>query len=714
MSIRFHTAGGTVPGRFVPDRPSPPTKVDIGHEVAAYSDGRRRSGLLALALRMALLTAVAMLPAAARAGEEDHAAVEARLAADARYLASDELEGRGLGTKGIDLAADYIAEQFAQAGLNTDVFDGSPFQTFSVTTRAELGKDNRLKLVGPPGEDGEKPAEIELESGKDFTPMSASGAGEFDLPLVFVGYGITAEDKGYDDYAGVDVKGKAVIVLRHEPQQDDPESPFDGKKHSAHAPFARKISNAYQHEAVGVVFCTDERELKRNLRSRYGRWQTALEKLVAEAAKIKHTRDPGRKKIQEQRERIDKLVAEVQRCGEQLSREYDPVLPFGSTGGRTPRDFPVVHCRREPLDKMFRAALATDLAALEAQIDGGPTPHSRELGGWRITGRIDLTRKTVEVKNVAGVLPGEGPLAEETLLIGAHYDHLGYGGRGSLEPKHETIHNGADDNASGVAAVIEIARQLAEKAEGCRRRVVFVAFTGEERGLLGSAHYVRHPPFPLESTVAMLNLDMVGRLRDDKLIVTGTATAKRFNELIDAAAERLGLNLVKRPGGFGPSDQASFYAKKIPVLHFFTGTHKEYHRPSDDFELLNIPGMRRVVQLVTPLASALATDELRPEYVAVKMPTIRQDGKRPYLGTIPDFGAEGKGYRISGVAEGGPAERAGLQGGDAIIQFGESKIGGLVDIDAALRKHQAGDRVRVVVLRGGEEMTFEITLDPPR
>jgi len=652
---------------------------------------------------------------AARAADEDHAAIEARLAADAGYLASDELEGRGLGTKGIDLAADYIAEQFTQAGLKTDVFEGSPFQTFPVTTKAEPGKDNRLTLFGPAGEDGKPPAPIELNSGNDFTPMSASGSGELDAPLVFVGYGITAEDKGYDDYAGMDVKDKAVIVLRHEPQQDDPESVFDGKKNSAHAPFERKISNAYQHGAAAVIFCTDELDLERTLQTRYARWKAALGKLTTEAAGIQEAKAPDRKEIQQHRERIDKLVAEVQRWSKQLAQQYDPVLPFGSTGRGSPRDFPVVHCRREPLDKVVRAALETDLATLEKQIDEGPTPHSRELGGWRVTGRVEVERKTAEAKNVVAFLPGQGPLADETLVIGAHYDHLGYGGHGSLDPKKKAIHNGADDNASGVTGIIEIARQMAaHPAEGPRRRVVFVAFTGEERGLLGSAHYVREPPFPLESTVAMINLDMVGRLRDDKLIVMGTGTAKRFDELLDAAAEGSGLTLAKRPGGFGPSDQASFYAKKIPVLHFFTGTHKDYHRPSDDFELLNVPGMRRVVQLVIPVANALATEEFRPEYVAVTAPMIRQDGKRPYLGTIPDFGADGKGYVISGVVEGGPAEQAGLKGGDAIIQFGESKIGGLVDIDAALRKHQAEDRVRTVVLRGGEEMTFEITLDPPR
>ncbi len=668
---------------------------------------------------LALLAALCGIAVAAdKNASKDHAAVEARLAADAKYLASDELEGRGIGTKGLDLAADYIAEQFVQAGLKTDLFEGSPFQAFTVTTSTEMGKENRVTLIGPSGKDGEQPVRIELKPGKDFAPMSASGSGVFDLPLVFVGYGITAEEKGYDDYAGIDVEGKAVVILRHEPQQNDPESAFDGKRNSAHAPFERKISNAYQHGAAAVIFCTDEVELRRNLQMRYQRWRVALKKLAAVSEKIEKnsqaTATPDLEQIQEQREWIRKRTAEIQQCSEQLGEPYDPVLPFGSTGPGAARDFPVVHCRRQPLDKAIHAALDTGLASLERKIDEKPEPQSRELQGWRVTGRIDVTRKSVEVKNVIGVLPGKGPLAEETVVVGAHYDHLGYGGRGSLEPQKRAVHNGADDNASGVAVVIEVARRLADRPEGPRRRVVFVAFTGEERGLLGSAHYVRHPLFPLESTVAMINLDMVGRLRDGKLIVTGTGTAKGFGGLVDELSREDGLKLVKRPGGFGPSDQASFYAKKIPVLHFFTGTHKDYHRPSDDFELLRVPGMRQIADLVADLAGELATCEPQPEYVAVKVPSIRNDGQRPYLGTMPDFGSQKSGYAINGVADGGPAAEAGLLGGDCIVRFGDRKIGSLVDIDAALRKYQAGDRVKVVVIRGEEEMTFEVTLDPPK
>jgi hypothetical protein len=283
-----------------------------------------------------------------------------------------------------------------------------------------------------------------------------------------------------------------------------------------------------------------------------------------------------------------------------------------------------------------------------------------------------------------------------------------------MKPEETTIYNGADDNASGVAAVIEIARTLAKRPEKLRRRVVFIAFTAEERGLLGSGYYVSNPLVPLEKTVAMVNLDMVGRLRDDKLTVFGSGTAASFDGMLDRINQRYDLKLDKNPRGFGGSDHLAFKSKKIPVMHIFTGTHGDLHRPSDDLETLNMPGMRRVTGFAGEVVVALASAENRPEYVSVPPRRRRAGGPRPYLGTVPDLAAEGPGYALASVVEGGPAQRAGLAAGDVIVQFGDSKIGSLEDITGALRKQKAGDRVRVVVRRGEESLSFEVTLDPPR
>ena len=289
------------------------------------------------------------------------------------------------------------------------------------------------------------------------------------------------------------------------------------------------------------------------------------------------------------------------------------------------------------------------------------------------------------------------------------------GGAGSAAPGVHEIHNGADDNGSGTTVLIEVARELAARNEKLPRTIVFVAFTGEERGLIGSAHYVRNPLVPLDSTVAMLNLDMVGRMVDDKLIVHGTGTATEFEPLVDRLAKQFGFQITKKPGGFGPSDHSSFYAKKVPVLFFFTGSHKDYHRPSDDFDKLNISGMRRVGELVADLAVALAEAPERPHYQeSGEQENLGGGGDRPYFGSIPDFAQDQPGYALTGVTKGGPAERAGLKAGDIIVEFGTSKIGNLEDFDSALRKYKAGDRVPVVVKRGKEQVKLEVTLDPPR
>jgi Zn-dependent M28 family amino/carboxypeptidase len=349
----------------------------------------------------------------AAAAEED-AVVEKRLADTVRYLASDELEGRAVKTKGIDLAADYIARQFTQLGLKTDLFDGTPMQSFSLSSPPKIRPEEKPAPVGPPAPNGKGPQPAEPKPGEDSTPTAAQPS--------------------------------------------------------------------------------------------------------------------------------------------------------------------------------------------------------------------DLQHQQAEFKNVVAVLEGEGPLAEQTIVVGAHYDHLGIRGGGStleriarsllaMPPQNPEVYNGADDNASGVAALIEIARSLANRPEKLRRRVVFVAFTAEERGLLGSAYYVSHSPFPLDKTVAMLNLDMLGRLRDERLIVVGSGTGTGFGEVLDQVNQRYNLKLDKSPRGFGGSDHASFRARKIPAMHFFTGTHENLHRPTDDLETLNVPGMRRLSQFVGEVVVALANAEQRPEYV---------------------------------------------------------------------------------------------------
>ncbi|MBX7168837.1 MAG: M20/M25/M40 family metallo-hydrolase [Pirellulales bacterium] len=652
----------------------------------------------------------------ATADASAEAAVEARMTSAVGFLASDDLEGRGVGTEGLNRAAAYIAEQFAALGLKTEIFNGGPFQSFSMTTSAEMGESNQVRLLGPAASGGEAPT-IELKLGEQFNPLALGGSAKFELPLVFVGYGITAPDANYDDYAGIDVKGKAVIILRHEPEQENPHSAFDGTRDSRHAPLVRKISNAYEHGAAAVVFCTDEVYLKKRVGNRRKMWLNALEKLAEAQRSEAGQAGDDLEKLAAREDKIRELADAVLNQGKRLREELDPLLKFNQGGEAAEgRDFAVLHVSRGALAPAF-ASIGHSLGELEQQIDEGPKPQSCELTGWRIAGEVSIVRREAEVKNVVAVLEGEGPLADETIVIGAHYDHVGRGGPASLAPGSTDIHNGADDNGSGTAALLEIARFLATRPERLKRRVVFIAFTAEEEGLIGSARYVREPAFPLEKTVAMLNMDMVGRLKDEKLTIQGTATAEEFSALIDRLNEHYGFELSKTKGGFGPSDHSSFYAKKIPVMHFFTGLHSDYHRPSDDVDRLNISGMRRITEMIEEVTVELADAPAAPKYVNTggsESPAAGGDSDRPYFGSIPDFSQDQPGYAITGVTKDGPAEKAGLQGGDIIIKLGDSQVGGLDDFDSALRKYKPGDKVPVVVKRGTQELTLEVTLAAPR
>lgn len=316
------------------------------------------------------------------------------------------------------------------------------------------------------------------------------------------------------------------------------------------------------------------------------------------------------------------------------------------------------------------------------------------------------------VRNVVGVLPGRGTLAGQAVVLGAHYDHLGRGGMGSLDPDSTgVVHNGADDNASGTAAVLEAARRLADRSARDHRTIVFVAFTAEELGLLGAEHYVRHPVVATDSTYAMLNFDMVGRLRGDTLTAIGAGSAAELATLLEATRPP---GLVVEPLGdpWGRSDHSAFYARRIPVTHFFTNTHEDYHRTTDDADKVNVDGVVRVATYAADLAWQLAT---RPEPLTfVDVPAPRASttggGYGAYLGTVPDMSSTPGGVRLIGVRAGSPAEAAGMRAGDILIQLGEVPVGDLYDMTDALRRYRPGDSVTVVVLREGARIETRATL----
>jgi hypothetical protein len=592
---------------------------------------------------------------------------EARLKADVSFLAADAREGRAPGTKGIEAAAEYIAQAFKELGLKPAPGADGFFQKFTLSGRPSLIEPLELLVQGPDGKT------LKAEPKTDFSPLAIGTGGTLDdVPIVFAGYGITAEESAlkleYDDYAGIDVKGKAVLIIRREPQQDKDDSPFEGKKLTEYATFRHKATNAFQHGAAAVLLVND-------------------------------------------------LAG--------LGQEQDKVLGLLAGGAEINSRLPFVMLTREFADRALACAGEPTLAELEKQIDQDLKPQSRELKGVLLSTQITIDRPSLETKNVIGVLEGSGPLAEETVIVGGHYDHLGRGGlmSGSLAFLSSEIHNGADDNASGTAMIMELARRLSSRRDPLPRRVVFMAFSGEERGLIGSQYYVEHPLYPLASTVMMVNLDMVGRLNgQNELTMIGTGSSPGIDALVDALGRDAGLKIKKVAGltdGFGGSDHQSFHAKNVPVLFAFTGMHSDYHRPSDDSDRINYTGMARIADYLELILLDIIRRPERPSFSKVTAP--QRSGQRVQapsirsgvsLGVMPDYADESRdGMKLSGVREGGPAAKAGLKGGDSIIRLGDKPIGTIFDYMENLNHFKPGDRVEVVVRRDGKEVKLQVELE---
>jgi acetylornithine deacetylase/succinyl-diaminopimelate desuccinylase-like protein len=587
----------------------------------------------------------------------DALAVQARLRADVEFLADDRLEGRDVGTPGSAEAASYIRDRFRELGLASGTPDGTYFQVFSVRIGTEVREASRLELTAPDG------SVVSLERGKDFQPLVVGGDGAFHGPIVFAGYGITSDEPKYDDFEGLDVEGKIVVLLRREPQQGDPKSPFNGTEITRHAELKTKIANAWTRKAAAVLLVNDEYSVVK--------------------------------------EGKDQLV----------SPSYFP--DSGAVG------VPVCHVTRDVADRLLADSPAGSLHDAEERIDATLEPQSTPLEGWSARGVVEFGKIEVETPNVVGILEGQGPCAQETIVVGAHYDHIGLGGVNSRRPGVVAVHNGADDNASGVATLLELAKRFSQRPEKPSRRLVFIAFSGEERGLLGSKHYVRKDPLvPLEDTILMINFDMVGRLRDQRLIVYGVRTADGVEELVkelDDLDEQLAVRSV--PLGVPASDHISFYQAKIPALHFFTGTHPDYHMPTDVADKLNYEGIQQVSDFAERLLDKFLDRPERLAYREVKESDphaglqIPSGGDAPYLGTSPDYGDEVEGVLLNGVREGSPADLGGLKAGDVIVEFAGQEIKNVRQYTTILYSHKPDDKVRVVVLRGEGDAKERVELE---
>ena len=598
----------------------------------------RALGVLLLAVCLSAATSVptAVGPADAQ-----------RYVNDIKTLTQPKMEGRGEGTKGLMRAEHVIADRYKSVGLEPGGQKGF-LEAFTVTTGAKLKGKNHLVV-----QNGE--AKLEAKLNQDYVPFSFSSSGEASGPLVFAGYGATAEEFGYDDYAGIDVKNKIAVVLRFEPNGFAAKSGNHGL--TTHAQFITKAINARNHGAKGLILVN----------------------------------------------------------GKLGDGEEDLLTRFGSVNGPENVGILFAQVKNTVAEEWFRTA-GKALKDVQEQINAGTKPASFTFPGT-LHGSlaVGIENRHATVNNVLAYLPGK---TDEYVILGAHYDHLGRGNFDSLAPSQiGQIHPGADDNASGTAGLLELARLLAPLKGQLQRGILFASFAGEELGLLGSAAWVKEPTKPLDKAVAMLNMDMIGRIKDNKVYIGGVGTGSTFQKVLDQAHGDSPLKFELSQGGYASSDHTSFVTKKIPVLFFFSGLHSDYHKPSDTWEKINGDAAAQLLNVVAKVTVELADAPERPQFVTVVESNPHSGvtggggGYGPYFGSIPDFGQTENGVKFSDVKPGSPAAKAGLKGGDVLIQFGEKPIKNLYDFTDALRRSKIGDVVRVTVLRDGKELTVDVKLE---
>jgi Peptidase family M28/PDZ domain/PA domain len=596
----------------------------------------------------AALLVVAMAGAPATAPLALGKANAARYDETVKALASPEMEGRGAGTKGIERAARMLEERYRSLGLEPAGTEGY-LQPFTVTTGAKLASHNDLQ------EDvsGTKKT---LKLNEDFVPFSFSSSGQAEGPLVFGGYGVSAAEFGYDDYAGLDVQGKIVVLLRYEPTGFAAKGGHQGL--TQHAALISKAINARNHGAKAVVI-------------------------------------------------VNGKLGEGE--GDQLTR-------FGSVSGPENAGVLLVQVKNKIAEDWFAAA-GKSLAAVQDQINASTKAASFAFPATtRLSVAVDIDKLHASVNNVLAYLPGK---TDEYVIVGAHYDHLGYGNADSLAPSQiGQIHPGADDNASGTSGVLEMARVFAPLKGQLARGILFMSFAGEELGLLGSAHWTQQPTRPLGKAIAMINMDMIGRIRDEKVYVGGVGTGSSFRSILAADEKNSPFHFEYSAGGYAASDHTSFVARKIPVLFFFSGLHSDYHKPSDTWEKINAADAARLLDFIAGVITQLDTAAERPRFITVAAEdphsgisqTGGGGGYGPWFGSIPDFGQSENGVRFSDIQPGSPAAKAGLKAGDVLVDFGGKPIRNLYDFTDALQRSKVGDVVNVTVLRDGKPLKVSVTL----
>lgn len=556
-----------------------------------------------------------------------------------KYLSSDSLKGRLTGSLGDSLAAEYIKSKLLSYGLSPLTGDG--LQRFKVTKRVVAGKTNALSVNG-----------INYVISKDFTPPAFSSNAELKSEVVFAGYGfnISGDSLKWNDYDGIDVKGKWILILRGDPEPDNSKSKF--------IPFSADRDKALLAKDMGAAG-----------------------------------------------------VLMVSGVGFDPQDTFDPL----STEGYSV-DIPVLRIKREIVDVILSNSKNT-IAALEKKLNDTRKPFSFSTKS-AVNGKAEIVREKANTRNVVMLLPGEDPkLKDEYIILGAHFDHLGMGGPGSGSRALDTIgiHHGADDNASGVAMMLELAEKFAKTKGSHKRSILCIAFTGEEEGLLGSKHFTDDPGINLSKVNAMINLDMVGRLNEtNNLQISGVGTAAGLKDLVYAKTDTSVIKLTLSNEGYGPSDHSSFYGKNIPVLFYFTGAHMDYHTPTDTWEKINYKGMVEISDLIFSMSKELASSDTRLQFkeAGPKVQAVQYGrGKGVTLGIMPDFaGVVKNGLRADFVTPGKPAALGGMQKGDIITFINGKPVNNIQDYMFRMGQLKHGETISVEVLRNDKKVVLLIQL----
>ncbi|WP_437724443.1 M20/M25/M40 family metallo-hydrolase [Sorangium sp. So ce861] len=676
----------------------------------------------------------AAAPAAPASIDLDPAA-EARIKADVAYLASPELAGRGTGEPGAELAAEFIARRFAELKLAPLGGQGGDAKAYRQAFEARVGAD-----VAPAALAVQRAGRKQsVEAGKLVT-ADGSASGTVSGAAVLVGHGVTAAALSWDDYGGRDIEGKIAVVLDGVPT-------LGGGAEAAPQAGAAKAGAAHGGAAKagaahgGAAAQAGPHGGAAQAGPHGGAAQAGPHGGAAHAdphgaahADPHHAtssppadalRDFGsvRYKLRTAREHKAAGVILVA-TGDELPRVSDDAASMGIPAVVITRSaaralFPTAGLPPPAKPEAAKQAAAKPAAAKQAP---AKAPGPKPLDGVTVEITTKVTPRMAPASNVIGLLPARdgSPHAGEYVVVGAHFDHLGHGGNSySRAPGVHAVHPGADDNASGTAMLLEVARRFASLPARPDRNLLFIAFGAEELGTLGSRHFVDHPPAPLggtKSVVAMINADMVGRMREDKLLVDGLGTSPDWKPIVDDAARGLGLALQFGVEGFGASDHTSFTASRVPVAFLFTGVHEDYHRPSDTADKVNAAGVSRCSVLAARMALALAQRDARMAFTDPPADPHRsmRRGFRASLGTMPDYAYQGPGVKLTGVRPDAPATRAGMQAGDVIVRIGAHAITNIHDFMFALGELEPGREVVIEVDRGGTRVPLKVIPAPGR